>query len=54
MSCQLRTKSKETCKKKFTKNQGLFGSGKWFCSEECGDNDEDLKMVEKMHQQAEQ
>ena len=39
----MRTLDITTCKNKFTKQDGLFGGAKWFCSEACADKDQDLK-----------
>jgi hypothetical protein len=47
VKCMLRTLDGQSCDKRFTKHQGLSGSGKWFCSEACGDKDEDLLEAER-------
>ena len=36
---------------KFLKTNGAFKLGKWFCSEECGDRDDDVKALIKMEEE---
>ena len=36
---------------KFLKTQGAFRLGKWFCSDECGDRDDEVKELLKMEEE---
>lgn len=36
---------------KFLKTNGHFHFGKWFCSTECGDRDDDVKAIVKMEEE---
>ena len=36
---------------KFLKTNGEFRLGKWFCSEECGNRDDDVKELLKMEEE---
>jgi len=43
--CQL-----EGCTGKFFKSNGFFKLGKWFCKEQCGEKDPDIKDVAELYE----
>ena len=36
---------------KFLKTNGIFRLGKWFCSDECSERDDDVKHIVKMEEE---
>ena len=52
VSCQLKEDEKENekgcCEAKFTKSDGVFLLGKWFCKDECANKDSEIKRLLEM------
>ena len=44
-TCQL-----SGCEGKFFKQNGFFKLGKWFCKEECGEKDPEIKDVAELYE----
>lgn len=40
----------DTCNEKFIKAKGLFIHGKWFCKEECSENDPETKEIKDLYE----
>ena len=50
LKCQLKAGHK--CNTRFVKaNAPCFFMGKWFCSEQCVEQDEDIKAMQKLQEQ---
>ena len=39
-----------SCDKRFVKTVGHFIHGKWFCSEQCGDQDPDTLKIKQLYE----
>ena len=51
MSCQMKGSAKPSCDAKFVKSSGIFTIGKYFCGEDCINDDVDVKQFNEMEEQ---